>query len=146
MIMTVNTSRATVAMVTRKPAQERSTVILVGFFFISVWTGKAGQVLPRGSAGLKGEGSRCWICLVVVVANSLGVWTVFWGWWVVSEETTFTSTFESLRVCDFSSLQTISEVLVPVIFTPDLHLQEKKVDTDFGNTGHCWALQWNRKG
>lgn len=80
--------------------------------------------------------------VMVVAVNCPRVRVCSSGWATVSEETTLLSAgdaFTDVSVCGVS-LQMTSDVLVPLIFTPDLHLQRMKGDSRVRNTGHCRAL------
>lgn len=77
--------------------------------------------------------------MVVVVVNSPRVRVCSSAWATVSEETTLLSVgdaFTDVSLCGVS-LQMTSDVLVPLIFTPDLHLRRMKGDPRVRNTGHC---------
>lgn len=143
MITAVNISSPTVAKVTRKPGRRRPAVIsclLWGFYGCADGDGR---VLPTGSAVLEGEEvSECGIRLGVVmvvaaVLNSFWIWTLSSGW---SVETALPDVGDAFALVCFTSLQTTSEVFVPVILTPNLHLQGKKGNIDVGNTGHGAVL------
>lgn len=97
-----------------------------------------GGASPKDSTVLEGvEGSTlvlgCVICLVgdmmvvaAMVVNSVGSPR----WSTLSEETTFPSVGDTSTDVSFcgTSLQMTSEVLVPPIFSPNLHLQRMKGD------------------
>lgn len=135
----------------------RSYFIFV--FLLLCGRGTAGWALPKESVVLEGEEGctlalRCVICLVgdvMVVAevvNSLRDWVCTSGSLTVSEETTLPSVGDAsadVSVCG-NSLQMTSEILVPVIFAPNLHLQRMKGGPRVRNTVHCWALFWNHEG
>lgn len=109
------------------------------FLFLSCGRCTVGWALPKELAVLEGEegctlalGSvNClvgdMIVVVVVVVNSPGVWLT------VAEETTLPKVGD-MSVCGIF-LQMTSEVLVPLICTPDLHLQRMKCEPRVRNTG-----------
>lgn len=108
-----------------------------------------GWALPKESAVLEGEEGctlelGCVICLVVAVmvvaavVNSPRVRVCSSAWATVSEETTLPTVGDAstdVSVCGVS-LQMTSDVLLPLTFTPDLHLQRMKGDPVVRNTGH----------